>query len=74
MLNGTYYASNVTSTPAFIPTMLTNTTYSNVTGGQVVEAMMMDGQVMFLSALKANATVTQAVRLCKGKERLTARH
>jgi uncharacterized surface protein with fasciclin (FAS1) repeats len=60
VLNGTYFAENVTETPAFIPTLLTNSTYSNVTGGQVVEAVAEGDTVSFYSALKARANVTQA--------------
>ena len=39
VLNGTHPAASIMSTPAFVPTMLTNTVYANVTGGQVVEAV-----------------------------------
>lgn len=60
VLNGTYYAANVTETPAFIPTFLTNQSYTNVTGGQVVQAVLTDGNVVFFSGLLANSTVTQA--------------
>ncbi|RKL16439.1 hypothetical protein BFJ68_g5051 [Fusarium oxysporum] len=41
VLNGTYYASNISDTPAFVPTLLNNATYANVTGGQRVEALAM---------------------------------
>jgi uncharacterized surface protein with fasciclin (FAS1) repeats len=61
VLNGTYYAANVTETPAFIPTALMNTSYTNVTGGQVVKAMTMDGNVFFYSGLLANSSVAQPV-------------
>jgi uncharacterized surface protein with fasciclin (FAS1) repeats len=64
VLNGTYYAANVTETPAFIPTALMNTSYTNVTGGQVVEAVVMGGKVMFHSGLLMASTVTQAVCYC----------
>ncbi|KAF7513646.1 hypothetical protein GJ744_007697 [Endocarpon pusillum] len=60
VLNGTYYAENVTETPSFIPTMLMNSSYTNVTGGQVVEAVRRDGKVVFFSGLLMNSTVTQA--------------
>ena len=33
VLQGEYYASNITDTPAFIHTLLNDTTYTNVTGG-----------------------------------------
>jgi uncharacterized surface protein with fasciclin (FAS1) repeats len=59
ILNGTYYASSLNSTtPQFIPTLLTNQTYENVTGGQVVEVVSSAaGNVTIYSALKENATV-----------------
>lgn len=62
VLNGTYYASNLTQNSdkaTFIPTHLTNETYTNVTGGQRVEALSSNGNVTFLSALKESANVTQ---------------
>ncbi|TKA68276.1 hypothetical protein B0A49_10044 [Cryomyces minteri] len=59
VLNGTYPASAVTSTPAFIPSLLTNQTYSNVTGGQRVECVTVGGNVTFYSGLLANASVVQ---------------
>jgi uncharacterized surface protein with fasciclin (FAS1) repeats len=61
VLNGTYYAANVSETPSFIPTALMNSSYTNVTGGQVVEAVLMDGKVMIHSGLLLTATVTKAV-------------
>jgi len=60
VLNGTYYASNVTSNATFIPTMLSNPAYANVTGGQRVEAITEGMNVTFFSGLLQNATVTQA--------------
>uniref|UniRef100_A0A0D2XL60 FAS1 domain-containing protein n=1 Tax=Fusarium oxysporum (strain Fo5176) TaxID=660025 RepID=A0A0D2XL60_FUSOF len=38
VLNGTYFSKNFTETPLFIETMLQNSTFENVTGGQVVKA------------------------------------
>lgn len=61
VLNGTYYADNITDTPTFVPTLLDNSTYSNVTGGQVVECMSSGGNVSIYSALKHQSNVTQAV-------------
>ncbi|KAM0282151.1 hypothetical protein ACHAQH_003191 [Verticillium albo-atrum] len=65
ILNGTYYASNITGAdgPLFVPTMLTNETYANVTGGQRVEVIPPEGDnsdVVFYSGLKENSTVQQA--------------
>lgn len=63
VLNGTYASSAIKTTPAFIPTMLTNKAYSNVTGGQRVEAMLMGQNVTFTSGLLTQSHVTQAVSL-----------
>lgn len=60
VLNGTYYASNITSNITFVPTLLTNSSYANVTGGQVVGAVSNDGNVSFVSALLESSYVTQA--------------
>jgi uncharacterized surface protein with fasciclin (FAS1) repeats len=62
VLNGTYYASAFTSTPLFIPSLLTNTSYANVTGGQVVEAAVVNSSVVFTTGVLATSTVTTAVR------------
>ncbi|KAI8656982.1 hypothetical protein NCS56_01303800 [Fusarium sp. Ph1] len=60
VLNGTYYASNITDTPAFVKTLLTNETYTNVTSGQVVEAVAANDTVSFYSGLRAQSNVTEA--------------
>jgi len=60
VLNGTYPASAVSNTSAFIPTLLTDKAYSNVTGGQVVEAVLAHGNVSIITGLLQNSTVTQA--------------
>ncbi|KAI1653999.1 Fasciclin-domain-containing protein [Daldinia decipiens] len=57
ILNGTYYNDNFGDESVFIPTLLTNRTYTNVTGGQVVEARLHDNNVTFFSSLKENATI-----------------
>ncbi|KAI9814819.1 MAG: hypothetical protein M1827_003085 [Pycnora praestabilis] len=59
VLNGTYPASAITNN-MFIPTMLNNASYSNVTGGQVVEAGKSGSSVIFTSGLKMESTVTTA--------------
>lgn len=61
VLNGTYPASAITNRTAFIPTLLTNQTYANITGGQVVDAIAVGGNVTFFSGLFQNATVVQPV-------------
>lgn len=61
VLVGEFMAENITSTPAFPQTLLNNTMYSNVTGGQVVEARMEDDNVYFISGEKNNVSVSEAV-------------
>lgn len=61
VLNGTYLSSAITNTSAFVPTRLTNQTFTNVTGGQVVEAINIGGNVTFYSGLLQNVSVVQAV-------------
>lgn len=61
VLNGTYFSDNVTDTPAFIPTLLSNETYTNVTDGQVVEVVSSGENVTFYSALRQESNVTEAV-------------
>ncbi|CAH0051198.1 unnamed protein product [Clonostachys solani] len=60
VLNGTYFSDNVTSTPSFLPTLLNATEFTNVTGGQVVEAIKQDSNVTFLSGFRKPSNVTQA--------------
>jgi uncharacterized surface protein with fasciclin (FAS1) repeats len=40
VLSGTFPASSFTSTPQFIPTLLSNASFTGVTGGQVVMAVL----------------------------------
>jgi len=60
VLNGTFSSSALTAltAPAFVPTYLTNTTYSTVSGGQRVEVTTSNGGVTILSGSGASATVT----------------
>ncbi len=67
VLNGTYPAASIKSMPAFVPTMLNDPMYSNVTGGQVVEAVNMGGNVTFFSGLLMNSSVVKAVRALEVK-------
>jgi len=60
VLNGTHPASSITNTSSFIPSLLTNASYTNVTGGQVVEAVKIGNETTFFSGLLQNATVTHA--------------
>ena len=61
VINGTYPAASISSTGAFVPTLLTNTSYTNVTGGQRVEGISSSSGVTFISGGKATSNVTQAV-------------
>ncbi|KAK0666879.1 FAS1 domain-containing protein [Cercophora samala] len=61
VLNGTYYASNLSSAPTqFIPTILDIAAYSNVTGGQRLQVQSSDGGVSFVSGNGAVSTVQSA--------------
>ena len=64
VLDGTYLSSAITNQSAFVPSMLTNQLFTNVTGGQVVEAVTTGDNVTFFSGLLANSTVSQAVSCC----------
>lgn len=61
VLNGTFQASQITNQSTFVPTFLSNETYSNVTGGQVIEAVKVGNETVFYSGLLQNSTVTSAV-------------
>ena len=65
VLNGTYPASAITQTPAFAHTLLVDPRFSNLTNGQVVEAVKQGEDVLFYSGLLSNATVSKAVRNTK---------
>ena len=55
------YASDITSTPAFVNTALVNATYTNVTNEQVVGAVLDGDNVMIESGLKMESQVVKAV-------------
>lgn len=63
VLNGTILSSAITNQSQFVPTLLNNPEFANVTGGQVVEAVANDGNVTFFSGLLSNSSVSTAVRL-----------
>jgi uncharacterized surface protein with fasciclin (FAS1) repeats len=60
VLNGTHLSSAITNQSAFVPTLLTNELFTNVTGGQVVEAVKDGDNVTFFSGLLSNSTVSTA--------------
>lgn len=68
VLIGQIFSDNVTETPSFAPTLLNDTAYANVTGGQVVECRVEDDEVFVISGLKNNATVTEPVSHRPGLE------
>lgn len=70
VLQGVYPASTFNSTPDFIPTLLTDPAETNVTGGQVVEAVAMNNHVYFVSAPTTNSTVTRAVSVVPWERKL----
>jgi hypothetical protein len=51
ILRGAYPQLSITNTPQFIPTLLKNSSYTNVTTGQVVEAMYNNSATVFVSAI-----------------------
>jgi uncharacterized surface protein with fasciclin (FAS1) repeats len=59
-LNASVPSSAITNTSAFVPTLLTNPLFANVTGGQVVSAKKANGGVSIFSGLLMNSTVTTA--------------
>ncbi|KAH6693939.1 beta-Ig-H3/Fasciclin [Plectosphaerella plurivora] len=59
VISGAYFAGDFTETPQFLETLLSNDTYEDVEGGQVVEGVAADGSVVFYSGLKLNSTVVQ---------------
>ncbi|KAI1181494.1 FAS1 domain-containing protein [Nemania serpens] len=66
VLNGTYYASSISNTSQFIPTLLTNTSFTNVTG-QRVECVSDNNNLTFISALRQNVTaVTTNINFTSG--------
>ena len=60
VLQGAIPSSDITTTPAFIPTLLT-APFANVTGGQVVEAIKNGSDVLFVSGLKSVSKVVKPV-------------
>ncbi|KAE8450835.1 hypothetical protein EG329_005748 [Mollisiaceae sp. DMI_Dod_QoI] len=60
VLNGFFSSSTFIATEQFLPTLLTNTTFTNVTGGQVVGGVLNGKTVQLMSGLKEMSTVTTA--------------
>jgi uncharacterized surface protein with fasciclin (FAS1) repeats len=66
VLNGSYPASTFNSTSRFIRTLLTNSSYTNVTNGQRVQAVVASNKTTFYSGLLANTTVQQSLNFTGG--------
>ncbi|CAJ2510499.1 Uu.00g133080.m01.CDS01 [Anthostomella pinea] len=66
VLNGSYSNASFSNSSMFIPTMLTNSTFSNVTGGQRVEARMSGHNITFLSAEKQNISSISTLNFTGG--------
>lgn len=61
-VQGIYPVSTFSTTPVFIPTLLNNPNFTNVTGGQRAELILQNGTAAFLTGLKSPSKVIQAVR------------
>ena len=61
VLVGVFNSSSITETPAFPATLLNDTAYANVTGGQVVEVRAEDDGVEVITGFKNSVNVTEAV-------------
>lgn len=67
ILQGTYQADQIPDDLAFVPSMLNDTTYSNVTGGQVVGVERDDNNVTLYSGLLQNSSVVTPVSLTRAQ-------
>lgn len=66
-------AQLIPGTPVFLPTLLNDAEWSNVTGGQVVQNVKQAGDVVvFVSGQGSRSTLTQAVSLLNQEEKNTA--
>jgi transforming growth factor-beta-induced protein len=63
VLSALYPAAAFTTDAQFLPTLLTNTSYTNVTGGQRVKALLNGKSVNIISGLLKKSTVIVAVSL-----------
>jgi hypothetical protein len=62
ILKGLNSRNQFTRTPRFIPTLLSDPTYANITDGQRVEAILLEGGIVFYSGLKKPSKVITGVR------------
>ena len=61
ILRGTHSKNKLQSATQFIPTLLTDPDYNNITGGQRVEVQSAGEQVYFLSGNKSRSNIVQGV-------------
>jgi len=62
VLEGIHANTFLETPPQFIPTLLTNSSYANVTGGQRVEAVSSARHIIFYTAAKAASNLVTPVR------------
>lgn len=67
--NGTHPSATFGLEPLFVPTLLTNSNYTNVTGGQVVEMARFNDTPTILTGIKAESRVLEAVSTSKSEGR-----
>ncbi|KAL5120698.1 hypothetical protein ACEQ8H_001447 [Pleosporales sp. CAS-2024a] len=60
VLNAMVPSSAITNMTTFVPTLLNNPAFANVTGGQVVGAQKTNGGVVIFSGVRMNSTVSTA--------------
>jgi len=59
--NGTHPSATFGIQPLFVPTLLSNSNYTNVTGGQVVEMARFNDTPTLISGIKAESRFVEAV-------------
>jgi hypothetical protein len=59
--NGTHPSATFGLAPLFVPTLLTNPNYTNVTGGQVVEMARLNDTPTIVTGVKAESHFVEAV-------------
>ena len=62
VLRGSFTREHFNNNPQFIPTLLSDSRYASVTGGQRVEVALSGSGITFYSAVKAASNLITAVR------------
>lgn len=60
MANAAIQSTDISETPRFVPTFLTNSSYTSVTGGQRLGLQLVDDKAIVISGLVASTTIVQA--------------